>query len=317
MGKVVRLYFVAILCLAQAEIAYAQPMQTKASAVISLGESPDASVVKIFFDRVTSEKDALLVTSLNLSYQDAPKRVEQLKVNPINNYFSLLTGWFVVQQQGQELWVGLSLPKGENHGEITLSVPGMLSLTSGYPEIYEMNYYKPNPMLADLTASSASAVYAPMTSIKVGYPKWGEVIKKQTTGWSRIQGGYFVPDLSGKNVNVLVIQRNPTLVADWLRNSLSPFAGGLSVALIASMVLFGMRGKINNRHRHVAIGVVVLALIVLFAMAGEFPPNTRVLLFDGAQIIGFILPFLMVAILPTGRTEAIRLYFEELRNAKG
>ncbi len=164
----------------------------KASAIVDLGDSPKTSVIRISFDRQTSEEASLLVTSINLSHQKAPKRVDEINVTPLSSEGSLLTGWFVAQQRGQEFWVGLSLNKGENHGEITVNIPGMLDLVSDYPETYELAYYKPNQLLSDFAASAASAKFAPLVSIKVTSPSWGSIVKDKTTGWSRMQNGYYL-----------------------------------------------------------------------------------------------------------------------------
>jgi hypothetical protein len=294
---------------------FADPEGIKASAIVHLGNSPASSEITVFFDRNKSEEPALLVTSINLTHKDAPKRVDRLKVTPVSNYVSLLTGWFVVQQQSQELWIGITLPRGENHGEITLNIPGMLHLISDYPELYELSYFKPVPMLSELAASAASAKYAKLESIRVSSPKWGEVVRQKSSGWKRIHRGYYTPDLTGELINVLTIKKNLSAVADWLKNSLAPFSGGLSVAMIAAMVLFGMQGKINNKHRYLSLAVVIVSVAILIFMSGEWPPNIKVIFFDGAHLLGFIIPFIMVVILPTPWTESIRQFFLELRNA--
>ncbi len=286
----------------------------RASAIVDLGDSPKTSLVKISFDRQTSEEAALLVTSINLSHKNAPKRVDQLNVTPLSSEGSLLTGWFVAQQRGQELWVGLSLKKGENHGEITVNIPGMLSLVSDYPEVYELAYYKPNPMLSEFAASAASAKFAQLVSIKVTSPKWGEVVKDKTTGWGRIQNNYYSPNISGTIINVLTIKRSRSALGEWVHSNLGLFGGGLAAAMIAIAVLFG-RGTITAKNRYLSLGVVSISSVLLLFIGGEWPPNLGIILFDGSLLLGFIVPFLMIVLLPTKWSEEARKFFEQLRTA--
>ncbi|WP_133510733.1 hypothetical protein [Candidatus Thiosymbion oneisti] len=287
----------------------------RANAVVDLGLTPKSSIIKVSFGRSTSIDDVLVVTSLNLAQKDAPRQIDDLKVNPTSDYVSHLTGWFVVQQQSQELWVGLTLQKGENHGELVLSIPRMLHLIGDYPEIYELTYSDSSVTLLEIASTAEKVEYAKIDSIKVESPRWGEVDTKSTNGWKKIQGGFYTPDMSASSVRVLTIRRNLTELAKWLRDSLSSFTGGLAIAMLISMVFIGMKGDVNNKHRLMSGGIVGVVSIILIVMSGGLPPNFHMMLYEGANLVGFLVPFVGLALLPKKIILAVRKFFAEIRNA--
>ncbi|MDT3779831.1 hypothetical protein PJI16_19925 [Nitrospira sp. MA-1] len=304
------LIFIPLLGVTQADFT-----SVKASAIIDLGDSPDSTIVKVSFDRTTSEGPALLVTSLNLSHKDSPKRMDQLKVTPISNYLSLLTGWFVVQQESQELWVGITLPAGENHGEIELVVPGMLKLVSDYPEIYELSYQPSGPMLSQLAGSAQGAQHARMESIRLSLPSWGEIIKEKSTGWKRVRSNYYTPENKEGMLSILTVKSNPGTFSIWMKGSMVHYFSAMAFGVIAVGVLFGPQAHLTKKHRYLSLGIVMVGFTLLIFLGGGFPPNLKKIIFDGDYILGFISPFVLVAVFPLGWSETIKEFFHEVRNA--
>lgn len=267
--------------------------------IVELGNSPENSIIILSFHRDKSDQKALLVTSLNLTHKDSPKRVDMLKVDTISHYVSHLTGWFVIKQQSQELWVGLTLEKGENHGELTLSIPGMLRLVREYPEEYELTYSPSVSTLPDLASASPTVQYANIKQIHVASPKWGEVEKSKTNGWEKLAGGVYSVDFGTiDNLNVLTIRRKLTRLGLWLKIALGPFAGGLSIGAIFVAVFVGIAEKIKGKHRLVALLFILCNTGILLAMSGDWPPNFQIITFDGANLIGFMIPFFALAVFP-------------------
>ena len=292
----------------------AEGIEAETKVIVDLSSSPENSIVKLCFHRDNSSDKALLVTSLNLTHKDSPKRVDILKLETISAYVSHLTGWFVIQQQSQELWVGLTLEQGENHGELTLSIPGMLRLVRKYPEEYELTYLPSVGTLRDLASTPPTVQYAKVKQIHVLSPNWGEIVESETTGWKRLSSDLYSVDLAAKvDLNVLTIRRNLTKLAAWLRSGLAPFAGGLSIGGIIVTVLVGMTKKIKMKHRAVGLMLVLAVLVILVLMGGIWPLNLQIITFDGASLIGFVIPFCALAVFPKGWIESLKLFIHELR----
>jgi len=267
---------------------------------VELGNSPENSIIKLCFDRDNSSDKALLVTSLNLTHKDSPKRFDMLKLGAMSAYVSHLTGWFVIQQQSQELWVGLTLKRGENHGELTLGIPGMLRLVRKYPEEYELIYLPSVSTLPDLASASPTVHYADVNEIRVSSPDWGEVVESETTGWKKLAGRVYSVDFGIKkgSTNILTIRRKRTRFGVWLQNGLGPFAGGLSVGALFVAVFVGMAEEIKSKHRLAGFVFVLCITGILLAMSGVWPPNFNIIIFDGANLIGFMIPFFALALFP-------------------
>lgn len=279
--------------------AFGEGIVAETKVFVELGDSPETSIIKLSFERDISNQKALLVTSLNLTHKDSPKRVDILKVATISDYVSHLTGWFVIQQQSQELWVGLTLEQGENHGELTLRIPGMLHLVRKYPEEYELTYLPSVSTLPDLASASPTVQYANVKQIRVSSPRWGEVEKSKTNGWEKLAGGVYSVDFGTKdNLNVLTIRRKLTRLGLWLKIALGPFAGGLSIGALFVAVFVGIAEQIKRKHRLVALVFVLCIIGVLFAMGGRWPPSFHIITFDGANLIGFMIPFFVLVVFP-------------------
>lgn len=292
------------------------------------GPSPDATVrlsidierprgpftLHLNFERTRVEEDALLVTSLNLVDGDTPK---DMQVGNLTDYASHLTGWFVIKQT-QELWVGITLNKGESAGSMELQVPGLLEETSDYPPKYELVYGKSDGTLSSLASGAKGVTYARLSEITIEQPSWGTVDEKASAEWAPQRGNVFslTPTSIKSNSAQLTVMRDPNFLADWMAKSLAPFSAGLAAATIVFVVLLQMSERVERWHRLMCGGILLLCLILLDYFGGVWPLNFKQMLFDGAGLLGVALPTLAFLVLPEPYLARLGHFVERLRGSE-
>ncbi len=282
---------------------------------IDLGVSPDGAVLGFHFSRTDLSRDILVVTALNLADKDAPKTVEDVDTSGLGQYSSQLTGWFIVQQQSQELWVGLTLERGKASGAFSFTVPGLLERIPQYPPKYVLTYSPPVDTLANLAHGSTTVLFATAKQIRVPEPRWGQVVEAESGGWKRSSGNVFVLNPTGleEQSRQITILRVSKPLADWLATSLGPFCGSFAVTTIL-FVAFLQAFPFSFWHRAIFGFIVVACSVMLANIGGWWPIDWQAVFFGGPAILGILVPAVVFLGLPRAYHDHLAKIVDSIRS---
>ncbi len=278
----------------------AQKKTVTARVHIRFTSALDSSIVRLEFYRRDVAEDQLVVASLNLAQAGSPRAVETVQAADLGTIQPHLTGWFVVQQQSQELWLGLTLRRAETTGTVELRVPGILIQSQSYPPQYELVYASPEHTLSRLADGADGVVYATVTEITAECPDWVTIITDSTTGWQRSRGNTYTlkPPTLKLDAARLTFQEQEDVISAWIAKSFGSFSGGFAAATIGFVVLIQLSGSVRRWHRGLFALVLVLSLALVVYVSGV-PLNLPRAAFGGAPLLGLALPALVFLLLPT------------------
>lgn len=289
------------------------PLGAEVEVLIELQGGPSQPVLHLSFRRQSAIEEELVVTALSITDSHAPQRVNSVKLGRFGGaYASHLTGWFVVQQESQELWLGMSLDRGVAVGDLTISVPGLLSRIRPYPEEYELRWRKPNATLRELAEGAPSVVYATPTTVTLREPSWGTAIPQPDSSWKRVTGLRYElsPDHLTDKVHAITIEKNPSMLSDWLKQELGSFFLGVTGTGILLVVLLGNIPALAGRRRFI-FGALALGLAAVLVYLGGSPWNWRVVVFRGALLLGALLAVLPFVLVPDRWLPNLRVLVRE------
>jgi hypothetical protein len=264
---------------------------------IDFGSAPDEATVRLDFTRQEIQESQLLVVALNFNQADIKKGVNSAQVEGFGEYSSHLTGWFVAQQETQELWVGISVGYGQPRATLTLALPGLLRQVQDYPPEYELLYSTAEPTLAQLAGGSGNVAYAEIRSFSVGVPQWGDILDKKSTGWRRATGQTYRldPKHPPQEPSALVLTANEAIFRRWLDEEGVKFAGGFTFML----VMLHLIPKRLQRFRKILASLIgILLAFVLLHLGGWFPLNWKAMLFEGSLCVGALIVLVVYVTLP-------------------
>ena len=317
-----RHFFVVIfLCLASSLEALAQGEvpridESHVELMVDLDGDPASSSVRFKFVRHEYSSESLVMTTLSLPGAQLHRGVGRIETTTLRDFASHLTGWFVVKQESEELWIGVPFKAGQQEGEIEIVVPRLLESNPQDVNRFEYSFIPPSHDLPRILANSTKVQYAPIKQISVRQPSWGTILLDRSDGW--VRSGRDIYSLSFglefTKLSSLYMQREPNFVADWLNTAFGKFFWGLAGAMLMLTVLNGVVR--HQAFKAICVLIVVSVLVLLFAISGSiWPPNIRAMLFDGAIILGVFFPALVFASLPESQIANLTDFVKQLRTA--
>lgn len=272
--------------------------QAHSEVAITPRRGGDPPLIEVRLARAEADSTALLVTAMNLGSRSTSTTLPRVRVNQLTKLTSNLVGWFAIESPTarRELWIGVRLKDNEYQGNITLSAPTTIHNVPGRPNRYQIEFSSPGSVVESLKRESRGVIYAPVTQVRFNQPNWAAVTK--TSKWLRGPNRtYYVAEPLKTTAAVIEFEEIHGLFARWVEQKMSTFLTGMLVALSLLVAVLGQRagkyGQISMRVRIVIFVFGVLGLLLVFALGGGWPPDVTTLVFEGAFVIGFTLPFLI------------------------
>lgn len=283
---------------------------------LDFGDSPTATTLELEFSRSNSQENILLVTALNLISDYPEQEAEIVSVEGLDEYTTHLKGWFVVQQQSQELWVGMTIKSGETESIIHLKVPKLLGKIGEYPdENYVLTFSKPSSVLSNLSHGNNAIQYAPIVKIIANDPEWGSIIIEESQSWRKIKHGMYEL-IFGDSLhlqNSLIIHRESRVFEEWLLTRMGSFFWSLAPGLLVFVVLVEVFGGISKVKPYLGV-ILFIGGILLYYLGDGWPIHWKKLFFIGTPVIGFLTPALALLLIPSSKFGNISKFVKRLQS---
>lgn len=295
----------------------AQSTAPYAHAQIDLS-SPTEPILNLSFHRDNTSTTSLVFCALNVLPPSARgARGRQATIDTLTSLPQHFAGWFVVQQESRELWLGASLQSGQHNADIRIALPNIVETGDSYPPIYTITIEPSRDLLRDLVGSSGpAATYAELKSVEFLLPPSAEVDDALSSRWTRRGPTRYQLDAVGLvGPAILTFEQMPNWISEWLRDKLAVFFLGFVVAVIIVYFVQHVSGIPDRFHRWIYAFLGALGLIVILVGFG-YPFRIATIIFEGAGLVGFSLTMTMFLLLPHTIARRVSRFTKELQSGE-
>ena len=130
---------------------------------------PKQSILTLDFERESPDSPELLIAIVNYGVSDHTQIPQAIEMDDVK-HVAHLTGWFVIHQKSQELWIGMQMNREQRKGSLMIELRGLL--TEDVQGKYHLSLTPKSPSLRHISGPDSSLIFARLRGIEIRVPKW-------------------------------------------------------------------------------------------------------------------------------------------------